>query len=316
LLKKLSLCPDTGKTLFKTNKNMKKYAIGADIGGGHITVAVIDLNEASIVTGSHCRMDVDAEGSAEGILSAWADAIKQSVQLAADEAGIESSSIIGMGLAMPGPFDYENGIAKIIEQKKFRALYDMNVRTELADRTGFAPESIKFKNDAENFLRGCVFGGVGKGSTVAIGVTLGTGFGSAYYENGESADANLWCAPFRGKIAEDSISTRWFIARYEELTGKKVRGVKFLIDGMVNDTDEAAKKVFAEFSETLIEFLVPLVSEKKADTLILGGSIALSAHLFVAPLKAAMAKANPATRVLTTILGEEATLLGCASLVG
>lgn len=295
---------------------MKKYAIGGDIGGGHITVAVIDLDDARIVTGSHCRMDVDAEGSAEGILSAWTEAIKQSAQQAVDEAGIEPSAIVGMGLAMPGPFDYENGIAKIIEQKKFRSLYDMDVRAALAQRTGFAPESIKFKNDAENFLRGCVFGGVGKGSKRAIGVTLGTGFGSAYYIDGESADADLWCAPFRGKIAEESISTRWFNARYEELTGKKVRGVKFLIDGVMNGTDKEAKQVFSEFSDTLIEFLVPLVSEKKADTLILGGSIALSAHLFIEPLKAAMAKANPSTRVLTTILGEESTLLGCASLIG
>lgn len=295
---------------------MKKYAIGADIGGGHITVAVIDLGDARIVAGSHCRMDVDAEGSAESILSAWAEAIKQSAQQAIDEAEIEPSAIVGMGLAMPGPFDYENGIAKIIEQKKFRALYDMNIRAELAQRTGFAPESIKFKNDAENFLRGCVFGGVGKGSKRAIGVTLGTGFGSAYYIDGESADADLWCAPFRGKTAEDYISTRWFIARYEELTGKKVRGVKYLIDGMMNDSDSYAKQVFTEFSETLIEFLVPLVLEKKADTLILGGSIALSAHLFVEPLKAAIAKAQPSARVLTTILGEESTLLGCASLVG
>lgn len=294
---------------------MKKYAIGADIGGGHITVAVIDLEEAKIVVGSHCRMDVDAEGSAESILISWTEAIIQSMELAASDAGIDPSFIAGMGLAMPGPFDYENGIAKIEEQKKFRSLYGMNIRTELSRRTGFAPENIKFKNDAENFLRGCVFGGAAKGSKAAVGVTLGTGFGSAYYENGESADADLWCAPFRGKTAEDFISTRWFIARYRELSGKVVRGVKFLIDGVMNDTDKEAKQVFAEFSETLIEFLVPLVKEKKADTLVIGGSIALSAHLFIDPLKAAIKKESPETKVLTTILGEEATLLGCASLV-
>lgn len=294
---------------------MSKYAIGADIGGGHITVAVIDLDKAEIVTGSYCRMEVDAEGNAENILTSWSEAIIQSIELADSEGGIDTSYIIGMGLAMPGPFDYENGIARIEEQKKFRSLYGMNIRTELSRRTGFAPENIKFKNDAENFLRGCVFGGAGKGSENAIGVTLGTGFGSAYCKDGESVDADLWCAPFRGKTAEDFISTRWFIARYRELTGKQVRGVKFLIDGVVNNSDEAAKQVFAEFSETLIEFLVPLVSEKKADTLVIGGSIALSAHLFIEPLKAAMAKANPSTRVLTTILGEESTLLGCGSLL-
>lgn len=294
---------------------MKKYAIGADIGGGHVTVAVIDLDEAEIVTGSYCRMEVEAEGNAENILTSWSEAIIQSIELADSEAAIDTSYIIGMGLAMPGPFDYENGIAKIEKQKKFRSLYGMNIRTELSRRTGFAPENIRFKNDAENFLRGCIFGGSAKGSNNAIGVTLGTGFGSAFYKDGESADADLWCAPFRGKTAEDFISTRWFIARYRELTGRHVRGVKFLIDGVVNGADDDAKQVFAEFSETLIEFLVPLVSQRQADTLIIGGSIALSAHLFIEPLKAAMAKANPSTRVLTTVLGEESTLLGCASLL-
>lgn len=294
---------------------MKQYAIGADVGGGHITVAVIDLDEAQIVAGSYCRMEVEAEGSAENILMSWSEAIIQSMELADSEAGIDTSYIIGMGLAMPGPFDYENGIAKIKEQKKFRSLYGMNIRTELSRRTGFAPENIKFKNDAENFLRGCVFGGTGKGSKNAVGITLGTGFGSAYYKDGESLDADLWRAPFRGKTVEDFISTRWFITRYLELTGKYVRGVKFLIDGVVNDTDDAAKQVFGEFSEALIEFLVPLVTQRQADTLVIGGSIALSAHLFIEPLKAAMAKANPSTRVLTTVLGEESTLLGCASLV-
>lgn len=294
---------------------MKKYAIGADIGGGHITVAVIDLDEAKILQGSYCRMEVEAEGNAENILTSWSEAIIQSIELADSEAGIDTSYIIGMGLAMPGPFDYENGIAKIEEQKKFRALYGMNIRTELSRRTGFDPEYIRFKNDAENFLRGCVFGGAAKGSRNAIGVTLGTGFGSAYCVDGESVDADLWCAPFRGKTVEDFISTRWFITRYRELTGELVRGAKFLIDGVVNGTDDAAKQVFAEFSEALIEFLVPLVKERQADTLVIGGSIALSAHLFIEPLKAAMAKENPSTRVLTTILGEESTLLGCASLL-
>lgn len=297
---------------------MKKYAIGADIGGGHITTAAIDLTNASIVRESECRMHVNAQGDAESILSAWTKAINTSIEKAMKE-GAERSSIKGIGIAMPGPFDYPNGISLINDpdQKKFLSLYKMNIREELAKRTGLEPANIRFMNDAECFLAGEVFGGIGNGSKSAIGITLGTGFGSAYYIDGKTEDANLWCAPFRGKKAEEFISTGWFIERYKELTGKTVPGVKDLADSVINktDEDEKAKQVFDEFGETLREFLVPLVLKNNADTLIIGGNIALSWNLFIEPLKKELENKSPETRVVRDSLGEEAALMGGASLL-
>jgi glucokinase len=293
---------------------MKKYAIGADIGGGHITTAVIDLTDAIIVRESDFRLKVDAQGSAESILSSWTNAILKTVQIAS-EKGINPLLIAGVGLAMPGPFDYPNGICLIEEQTKFRALYKMNIRQELAARTGFKPENICFKNDAECFLLGEVFGGAAKGSKRAIGITLGTGFGSAYYFDGVSEDANLWCAPFRNESAEYYISTGWFIKRYEELTGNKIYEVKDLVDGVINNTDPIAKQIFDEFGDSLHDFLVPLAKEKNADTLIIGGNIALSEHLFTGKLRCESAKLNPPVRVVITALGEEAALMGSGSLL-
>ncbi|GAB6011215.1 ROK family protein [Viscerimonas tarda] len=293
---------------------MKKYAIGADIGGGHITTALIDLTAAEIVRDSDFRLKVDALGSAESILSAWTEAIAKIVQIA-EEKGIDPELIKGIGLAMPGPFDYPNGICLIEEQEKFRSLFKMSVRQELAGRTHFKPENIRFKNDAECFLLGEVFGGAGKGSKRAIGITLGTGFGSAYYFDGVSEDANLWCAPFKGETAEYYISTSWFIRRYEELTGTKIYEVKDLVDGVVNSTDAKAKQVFDEFGESLHDFLVPLAKEQKADTILMGGNIALSEHLFTGLLRKDLNELNPPVRVVITALGEEAALMGSASLL-
>lgn len=294
---------------------MKKYAIGADIGGSHITTAVIDLTTAEIIRETKSSIDdINAEGPAESILSAWTNCIQTTISLASKE-GINRDAITGIGLAIPGPFDYPNGICLIKEQKKFRSLYEMDIRNELALRVNFEPKNIRFKNDAESFLLGEVFGGAAKGSKRAIGITLGTGFGSAYYFDGVSEDADLWCAPFNGETAEYYISTGWVIKRYEELTGVKIRGVIDLVDGVTNNTDNKAKQVFDEFGESIRDFLVPLIIEKKADTLIMGGKIALSEHLFTAPLRTELAKINLSVRVVITALGEEAALMGSASLL-
>jgi glucokinase len=293
---------------------MKKYAIGADIGGGHITTALISLTDAEIVKASDFRLKVDAQGSAESILSAWTTAILKTIQIVS-EKGVNPLLINGVGLAMPGPFDYSNGICLIEEQTKFRSLYKMNIRQELAKRTGFKPENIRFKNDAECFLLGEVFGGAAKGSRRSVGITLGTGFGSAFCFDGVSEDANLWCAPFRNETAEYYISTGWFIKRYEELTGKRIYEVKDLVDGVVNNTDTVAKQVFDEFGDSLHDFLVPLVKEKNADTLIIGGNIALSEHLFTGKLRRVLSAMNPPVRVVITALGEEAALMGSGSLL-
>ncbi len=289
---------------------MNKYAIGADIGGSHISTAAINLTDATVNCPSMHRTHVDAQGDAESILSAWTEAILASIQAVGKE------NVQGVGLAMPGPFDYPNGISLINDasQNKFLSLYQMSVKQALAQRLGLDANYIRFKNDAECFLLGEVFGGAGKGAKRAIGVTLGTGFGSAFVFDGKSEDGNLWCAPFRGGIAEDSISTRWFIARYKELTGQTLKGVKDLADA-TKGGNATAKQIFDEFGATLSEFLIPLVVKHQADTLVIGGNIALSWDLFAAPLQRAVAGASPSTLVVQAQLGEEAALTGGASLL-
>lgn len=292
---------------------MKTYAVGADIGGGHITTALVCLTSANIVPGSLSRKEVNAQGDADSILTAWIDSVKASIKQATDAENIPQEAINGLGLAMPGPFDYENGICLINDpsQNKFLSLYQMNLRNELAARTGFAPENIRFKNDAECFLLGEVFGK--KDIRRAIGVTLGTGFGSAFVFDGVSEDANLWCAPFKDATAEEYISTRWFVNRYKALTGKDIQGAKEL--AMTYASDPVAKQVFDEFANNFCEFMYPLAVEKQADTIILGGNIAKAWNLFIAPLKEKLAKALPHTRIKEAILGEQAALVGSASLL-
>jgi glucokinase len=288
---------------------MKKYAVGADIGGHHVKTAIIDLENFQIVDESEVYIEIREYEPAETILAAWAEAINTSVEKAINHSGIHLEAIEGVGLAIPGPFDYEDGIS--LMKHKFRSLYIKNIREELAIRTYFKADNIKFKNDAESFLLGAVL--MKQDSTIkeAIGVTLGTGFGSASYSNGNSKDANLWCAPYKGGIAEDFISTRWFVKRYFELAKKEIKGSVDLYNTI--NTDPYSKQIFNEFGETLRDFLLPLVIETKADTLVMGGNINKASKYFIGPLEQELAAAG-----VKLIIAEEteiAALAGAGSLL-
>ena len=131
-----------------------------------------------------------------------------------------------IGIAMPGPFDYENGISYIKDQNKYEALYGLNIKEQLAKKLEISISDISILNDAACFLQGEVFGGAGQGFKRVMGLTLGTGFGSARSVDGKTDDADLWCSPYREGIAEDYLSTRWFLKQYKEISGKLVKNVK------------------------------------------------------------------------------------------
>lgn len=53
--------------------------IGVDIGGSHISSAVIDITNGRIITNTYYRGCVDNKAPKEEILQTWADVINQSI---------------------------------------------------------------------------------------------------------------------------------------------------------------------------------------------------------------------------------------------
>lgn len=62
----------------------KKYAIGADIGGSHISTVLIDMDKENMLTKSHAEQKVDNQASSAEILKNWAIAIKKSMDFIKD----------------------------------------------------------------------------------------------------------------------------------------------------------------------------------------------------------------------------------------
>ncbi len=282
----------------------KPTVLGVDIGGSHITAAIVDLDKGTLIKDSIKRNEVNSRNDKEAILTAWCKVIRN-----ANGGNLNENSRIG--IAMPGPFDYKNGISLIKDQDKFNSLFGLNIKQELAERLSISSSNIKFVNDAASFMYGEANYGAAKGFNNALGITLGTGLGSATSINGIAKDAELWNSKFLGGIAEDYLSTRWFIKKYKDLTGKEIDGVKKLAS-MVK-VDPFAKQIFNEFGRALGHFLADFIKNTGSEVVVLGGNISKSFDLFGPPLIENLKAFHLDTVVKITKLNEHAQLIGAAS---
>ena len=279
------------------------YILTADIGGSHITAAICNLQSHTILEQSIYRVEVDSKGSAGSILASWKTAFDQVLK------NNETISISGVSLAMPGPFDYENGISYIKGLDKYEVLYAMNIKESLADMLNMGEQTIRFRNDAESTIAGEVLSGAGKTYQRVMGVTLGTGFGSAYSENEVTKDLNLGSNPYRESIADDFLSTRWFLRRYQETTGLHLTGGVKELAAMAPDSS-IARNIFIEFADNMSEFLAGPVAQLNPQVLVICGNIARASEFFLPQLT----KNLNGIPVKLAQLGESAALIGAAAM--
>lgn len=260
---------------------MKKYAIGVDIGGSHITSLAVDPETRAILHHTEARRAVDCHASAEAILSNWVEAIHETMTLAGD------LEFCGIGFAMPGPFDYPGGIAMFKGVQKYESLYGINVRAEIEERLFLKPGiPVRFMNDASCFAMGEAWMGEAASCKRVVAVTLGTGFGSSFVNEGIPVEAGpevppqgcLYHLPFGHSNADNHFSTRWFVAEYQSRTNQTPDGVKSLSDRY--ESDPVAQELFQIFGSNLALFMSEWLKLFRAECLVMGGNIAKSYPLF------------------------------------
>jgi glucokinase len=279
--------------------------LGIDIGGSHLTAALVNETTRKFVPDSYTRIRVNSKGTSDEILNTWVSAIQDIYK----NHPVKNKRV---GIAMPGPFDYDQGISLIKGLDKYEALYNLNVKELLSEKLEIPATSILMMNDAACFLRGEVYDGAARDYTDVIGITLGTGTGSATHHSGITKDANLGPSPFMDSIADEYFSTRWFVKRYIEKTGYAVKDVKAMAELYKND--KHVKDIFSEFVKNFVVFIERFVKAEKPQIIVLGGNIAQSASLFLDDLHAQLAAKGIKIPIVNAQLGEEAAILGAASL--
>ena len=293
-----------------------KLAMGIDIGGSHITCQLFNIGTNRLIQGTKIRMPVDGNSSKESILESWTKAIQQTA------SNIKIKDLTGIGFAMPGPFDYLNGIAWFDKNvDKFHNLTGVDVKQELIQRLKLpAGFSMHFLNDASSFAIGEANIEPVSNYRRIIALTLGTGFGTTFIKNGLPVagedgipeDGFLYHIPFQQSIADEYFSTRWFLNEYKKQTGKEISGVKELVK--LAENDSIARRLFKDFGLNLGSFLIPWIQKFDAECIVIGGNISKSYPLFKDWMNGEFQKESVEITVHVSELDENAALIGSARL--
>lgn len=282
--------------------------IALDVGGTSVKSALVA--PGGYVIGEPTITPIDSSGEADGLLGTFAQIISTHLGQA------PTSKLLGVALGFPGPFDYRAGICLIKGVDKYGAIYGVNMRDVLRTRLDLRDLPILFRNDAEAAVVGEARYGAGRDCRRLIGVTLGTGCGSAFLvdgvpvTSGPGVPPNGWLYPmlFRGRRADDVFSRRGLEARLRSANIME-RNVKDAAS-IARAGDAGARQVFEVFGADLGTFLNSYAVAFAAEAVLILGRIAGAMDLFGPPLRQALS-----VSALRGERGPDAALLGAADLL-
>jgi glucokinase len=274
-----------------------------DIGGTHVTAGRVRLSSATVAPGSRVRLE-------------FASGMTPLDRILEAATSVATPQTRRFGVAAPGPFDYEAGVSLV--SHKLVGLYGVDLRSELAAAVGLDGRDVLFLNDAEAFLLGEWWAGAARGHARALGITLGTGLGSAFLEDGQfarsgpgvPADGALYRLAFRGRPVEETISRRGLLHRYgaDRDGGPDVEEIAT----RARAADARARLAFEDLAADLAEFLAAPLAAFAPSCLVVGGSITHAWDLLGPPLRETLAAFRPLV-VAPAVNIDDAPLLGAAA---
>lgn len=301
-----------------------------EVGGSHVTCGAVDPVRGHLLPGSRHRATLDPHADAATLLDTLGTTARHLTH-----AGVRLAK--RWGIAVPGPFDYERGVALYHDVGKFTALAGVHVGEQLAARIGCSPADLRFLNDASAFGLGAWHqpnpspaDGVHKPAAEKpvegrarrlVAITLGTGVGSAFLDNGVVVEDDPRVPPegsahlltIDGRPLEDTVSTRAITGRYATLTGMRPNGLQELASRASHDP--IAHDVITSAMRKLGGALAPWLTAFAADVLVVGGAITTAWSLIGPPLLAGLADHSPALADLPVTVNpdtEYTALVGAA----
>jgi glucokinase len=281
--------------------NERGRIVSVDLGGSHVSAGRIELTSGRVHT--FRRVPLPPNAGRDELLT----------RITGTAAGVVEGAVDGVGVAVPGPFDYANGVCLLTH--KLEPLHGVDLRRALAGALRSAPASIAFVNDADAFLLGEAWVGAARGHRRAAGVTLGTGLGSAFLEDGKIVDTgprvpldgSLHLVPYQGRPAEETVSRAALLASYGD-PGLDVHDVAV----RARNGERRARRVFDELASALGEITAPWLDSFGASCLVVGGSISQAWDLLSRGLHDALAAVDGPQEIVPAEHVDHAALLGAA----
>jgi glucokinase len=280
-------------------------AVGVlEIGGSHVTAALVRGDQIDVCE----RRSVDPAAAADDLVAAFAAAI----------AGAPAPAGTPWAVAIPGPFDYAAGIGRYRDVGKFDSLNGVDVARRLRAALAPVPPRIRFLNDAEAFAIGEWHSGAGRRAARCVGITLGSGVGSAFLDHGVRVttggavppDGELHLTRLAGADLEDVVSSRAILARYRGRAGTDPRlDVRDIFDRARAGDAWGAEVLHTAFAQ-LGHALSPWLRAFAAQVVVVGGAMAQGWDIVHPALSAGLTVEVPLRRSADP---ERAALIGAAA---
>lgn len=272
--------------------------LSLDVGGSSVKSGVA-LADGSLLAGPF-RTDIDARGPADGVAAGLAGVLTELHALAAGHV------VTGIGVAMPGPFDYEAGVALMRGLGKFDSVYGLPLAAEVVAKAPLlARLPWHWVNDARAFALGELRFGAAAGAARAMFLTLGTGCGSAFAVDGSLVvdgggvpeGGYVYRLPYGESIVDELVSGRgvarlWGeVARERAAAGGAEAGTELVsaerVAVLADAGDAVAIAVFARFGALLARSLASVFEAFGPDMVVVGGRVGRSLALFEPAARAA-----------------------------
>ena len=249
-----------------------------DVGGTFIKSGIMSA-DGVLMDESQQTVPIDSNGSKGEICNSLISAVCQGIAFC-QQNGLTPA---GVGICMPGPFDYINGVSAMVH--KFAAIKDVSLSQVIKDSLDGLDIPVMFGHDVNTQLYGEMCGGNAKGYSNICLVSLGTGLGFAMANDGRvlqsetgSPLVNIWNQPYNGGILEDHASKRGFYNTWKLVTGNKPSEDMTVADmgRLAGDGDDIALEVFRKVGEFIAVNIRGKLVEYHIECLLFGGQISRS----------------------------------------
>lgn len=313
---------------------VRKYAVGIDLGGTFIKGGIVD-DRGEILIKDQTPTEVEKGDGAV------ADNIAKLVFSLLERAGLTSEDVCGIGMGVPGMIDSRKG--EVVYSNNLPFLH-FPMAKEVENRTKIP---TKIANDANVAALGEAKFGCGKEYENSVMLTLGTGVGGGILIDGELfegtagagaelghtvicvggeqctcgrkgcleayASATALTRDTRRAMEAHKDSKMWETYTLETANGKTPFDYK--------DSDPWAKEVVDHYIEMLGEGILNVANAFRPQAVMLGGGVCAQGDNLILPLKEYVLKHlyggsyGPKMDIVVAKLGNSAGLLGAAALV-
>jgi glucokinase len=291
---------------------MKTCVLAGDMGGTFIKSACM-LPGGSIAGKLNMVPSHSGEGPTE-VLDAW----EETLRLLLDVAKKEDLTVTGIGISVPGPFDYAKKISLMTH--KFQAICGIDLEAAIRTRVDLPEVPFCFIQDSNAYLLGEQRFGAAKGADTCAAVTLGTGLGfsvmvgGVFLTNGHGACyLALYRQPWKDGVIEDVVSSRGIIRSYQKASGTGENLSAKEVGRRAREGDASAIQVMEDFGGALGRSIAFHLSYTRTKVLVVGGQISKDFPLFEKALLETLQKDGYQGQVFPAKYPEDAALYGAAA---